>query len=311
MSPNDILRLAGINAEITPVVTVVADIPQNYSNVKYALVNAIEHYNHEYERNSSPNVKQIYSELISHLDKTLGFVISNQQDNACELFDELDDKIKALIIGDYDCVADYFKCKTQCSEPEPVQTAPEVVVSAPVAITPAKEMPEKTQEKSDDERQPADKKEDKKDEQEEVVVKKVKRKRVTEAAKLPTVLDEPKKPEYEDSPKVKVPTNIINDIKLQIKELDDGNNHEYTSHLSGYDVLNFRHTIIKNALNQILDYLTHSDEVQLAQAAIYLTSLDSATRQYVPASIWKFLAVDYSQNPSIKDRYSVLKKVKI
>ena len=125
------------------------------------------------------------------------------------------------------------------------------------------------------------------------------------------MLDEPKKPEYEDSPKVKVPTNIINDIKLQIKELDDGNNHEYTSHLSGYDVLNFRHTIIKNALNQILDYLTHSDEVQLAQAAIYLTSLDSATRQYVPASIWKFLAVDYSQNPSIKDRYSVLKKVKI
>lgn len=372
MSPNDILRLAGINAEITPVAIApcVPEIPKNYSEVKCALVNAIEHYNHECERNISPNAKQVYNELISQLDQTLGFVINNQCEQACKLFNTLDSKSKQLIIDSHDCVAEYFGCckphevsivsvlepvapeeEEQCTNviareiPAAVEQPPQQVrVISRDEVTAPKEESEECEksEESEEVEASAEAKEvqvvavtkptnptaqkmvppKKAEESEEKVVKskraedrkaatlaKMKKKRVAEAA-LPTILDEPKASTEEKEPTVRVPANVIADIKTRISELDDGHNHEYTSHLSGYDVINFKYTLIKNTLTTLLDYLTSADASSIMYATTYLTSLESATKQYVPASVWKYLAVDYTHSTSIKDRFAVLKKVK-
>lgn len=102
--------------------------------------------------------------------------------------------------------------------------------------------------------------------------------------------------------KVSVPSDVMNDLKTAIKELDDGNNYEYISHLSGAKENLLRYQYLKQVLEQLLNYFTNANEISINHATTYLTSLDSDTKHNIPASIWKFLAVNYSNGPSILDR---------
>jgi hypothetical protein len=115
----------------------------------------------------------------------------------------------------------------------------------------------------------------------------------------------------EDVESIKVPTEIIKDIKMVIKELDDGNNYEYVSHLSGAKEELEKYGYIKQVLEQLLDYFTKANNLSINHAATYISSLDSDTKIYVPASVWKFLAVNYSKDDSILDRMKKIDTSKV
>jgi hypothetical protein len=106
---------------------------------------------------------------------------------------------------------------------------------------------------------------------------------------------------------VKVPGEIIADIKIAIKELDDGNNYEYISHLSGAADEFQRQQYTREILNTLLNYLTKANETSISNAAIYLTSVSNVYKCCIPQSVWKFLAVDYHKGNSIKDKLNMVK----
>lgn len=103
-----------------------------------------------------------------------------------------------------------------------------------------------------------------------------------------------------------VPSEVINDLKSAIKELDDGNNYEYISHLSGAKDQILKYQYIKQVLEQLITYFTNANNLSIKHASVYVTAVDNDTKVYIPASVWKFLAVNYSTGESILDK---MKKV--
>ena len=115
-------------------------------------------------------------------------------------------------------------------------------------------------------------------------------------------------PEHEFIEKVKVPTGIIADIKLKLRELDDGNNYQYTKHLKNAADDELHYCNKRHALETILDYLTNANDVSVKNCATYVSTLDSTLRKYIPCSVWKFLTVPSFVGDSLKDR---MKQIKI
>lgn len=106
---------------------------------------------------------------------------------------------------------------------------------------------------------------------------------------------------------VNVPNEIISDIKTAIKELDDGNNYEYISHLSGAADEFQRQNYTREILTTLLNYLTKANTTSISNAAIYLMSVSNVYKCCIPQSVWKFLAVDYHKGNSIKDKLNMVK----
>lgn len=107
--------------------------------------------------------------------------------------------------------------------------------------------------------------------------------------------------------RIKIPSDVINDLKLCLKELDDGNNHQYISHLSGTDQDIQRHNYLREVYEQLLKYITEGTPLAIQHATIYLTALDNITRTKIPPSLWKYLSVDYHKGNSLKDNLALIK----
>jgi hypothetical protein len=101
---------------------------------------------------------------------------------------------------------------------------------------------------------------------------------------------------------IKVPREVISDIKTAIKELDDGLNYYYISHLDNVESDHICHSRAHNALEIMLKYLTDANPMAVKLAATYLAGLDSDTKYKIPTSVWKYLTVDFYQGDSLKSK---------
>jgi hypothetical protein len=110
---------------------------------------------------------------------------------------------------------------------------------------------------------------------------------VTESADVLSINDTLNTPEEEKKSRIQVPTKVINDIKASLRELGTDD------HLPDHETKSQYEDYIKQALENLLAYLINPDESSIKLATIYLSSLDSATKVYVPASVWNYLAVSY------------------
>lgn len=245
MTPQDILRLAGVDQtdqpepqhSMSPDYTTDQKEDSCCDGVKYALLDFIERYNHESENQQTPNAKRLYLDIVTKLDNIIGRLNSNDIDNAKQLFNQLDNRIKQNIISSDDVLSSFFNCDTNNQ------------ITVTIMANEA-----------DD-----------------------------------------------DCCSVEVPREIIADIKTAIKELDDGNNYEYISHLSGAADEFQRQQYTREILNTLLNYLTKANKSSIANASIYLTSVSNVYKCCIPQSVWKFLAVDYHKGNSIKDKLNMVK----
>lgn len=269
MQVDDLLRLAGVQGTIAKKEPI--QVPQttnSNNNVKYCLMSVIEYYNSECEKCNAVNAKNVYQEMISRVDDIIGCVSRHCDDLAKEKFEALDCKIKQDICkcdGWNDCCKQYFNIA------EPQQEQP--VVAEPIIKVSVEEVNETVEVMTGLEMKPYTGSEN-------------------EASDYPR----------EKEKSVKIPTDVISDIKTKIKELDDGNNYHYISHLKDAEKLRTQYSSLRSALEIILDYLTDACDESIKMAAVYVSSLDSVTKHQLPLSIWKFLCVPYVSGNTIKDR---------
>lgn len=116
------------------------------------------------------------------------------------------------------------------------------------------------------------------------------------------------KPE-EKSDKTKVPSNVMKDLKDKIKELE--NEIKYTSHLRSQEqqIVNLNNTV--EVMRGVQELLDDGSEDAIKRAATMLTSLESTLRFAVPDSVWKFVAVDFSNPLSKSNLVDRFKEVKV
>jgi hypothetical protein len=277
MIANDILRLAGLDITIDPSTPKEKEIelPQINSCIKYGLTNAIEYYNSEYDKARSENVKQVYCEIIKSLDNILGCVLQNKTDAAKELFNQLDDRVKSGLLKYDESLANFF-----CGEPTPYES-PQTTTDEPESKEPELK-----------------------------IIKVTESKDIFPDVDVLDISDTLHDEEEEKVEEIDVPKDVITDIKLRIKELDDGNNHTYTAHLSDFEVINQQYDFAKKMLENLLEYLMNPDEQSIRYATLYVSTLDSVMKSYIPISVWKFLAISYSPGSTIKDILQQIKGTK-
>lgn len=289
---NDILRLAGVPSdqiklvvpaqpEATTTETTTCD---DNSCVKYVIVDVIDMYTDHYDKSNASNTRSVYSEIINQLDDIVGCLARHCDEQAIDKFNRLDNKIKRDIMKvDCEGVAKKFFgcCKEESEKPEEAQE-------------PEKEL--KPNETQSEETAP---------EEHQTVPVVVKFEKIKEAKE-----EETSSPAYDTVKSVTVPSDVIDDIKMKIKELEDGNNFDYYKHLKDADKDEQYHYQIKDALDTLLMYLTDANEISVKNAAVYMSSLDSVTAHKIPASVWKYLSLSfYNKNyTSIRDR---MKEIKI
>jgi hypothetical protein len=279
---NDILRLAGVPSDQIKLVVptqpaVTANICDTHNCVKYVIVDVIDKYTDHYDKSNATNTRSVYSEIINQLDEIVGCLSRHCDEQAIDKFNRLDSKIKRDILkADCDGVAKEFFgcCKEESKDDEPV----------PATETEEEEISQTEEPKQDDTLT------------------------VPFVAKIEKVEESKEKetssPAYDHVKEVTVPSDVISDIKMKIKELEDGNNFAYYKHLAGADKDEQYHYRIKDALDTLLMYLADANEVSVKNAAIYMSSLDSVTAHKIPASVWKYLSLSfYNKNyTSIRDR---------
>lgn len=332
MITNDILRLAGVPASLQ-IKKPVENQPccDDASDAKYLIINAIEKYSNDYDKSTGMNTKNVYRDIINRLDDIVGCLTSNQQKCAIEKFNKLDNKIKTDIayLDSQGVCNTFFKCnEKQVEEPsEPAESEKQAEPSEQtphVVVTTAKPMVNVVTKPSDKKEEDEDEKEDEKDEDEDKE-EKPKKKKVSETYEgfegfegfgdlddydLISLFEAEKElpPEREFIEKVKVPTEVISDLKFKIKELDDGNNYQYTKHLKNAADDELHYCNKRRTLETILDYLTNANDVSINNCTTYVSTLDSTLRKYIPCSVWKFLTVPSFVGNSLKDR---MKQIKI
>lgn len=273
---NDILRLAGVPTDQIKLVT--PQQPAQVSNVsnadthccvKYVIVDVIDMYTDHYDKSTAINTKSVYSEIINQLDDIVGCLARHCDEQAIDKFNRLDSKIKRDIVK-ADCDGVAQKFFGCCNE-EPKEECEE---------------PEQNEAENDAQETP-------------VVVKIAK---IQESEECPC-------PVHGDIKTFSVPSDVISDIKTKLKELEDGNNFDYYKHLSSADKDEQHHCRVKDALDTLLLYLTDANEVSVKNAAVYMSTLDSATAHKIPASVWKYLSLTfYNKNyVSIRDRMKEIK----
>lgn len=289
MIANDILRLAGLDITISPEQPKQQEIPTVNSGIKYSLINAIDFYSAECDKARSDNVKQVYDGIIKSIDGILGMILQNNADEAKKLFNQLDDKVKCGLSKYDKQIADFFGV---CEEPEEQVEQKEVEK-------------EETEEKSE---KPEESKEEKSEE--EPKSKKSSNIKESQDIKILDLSDTIYDEEEPKPKKVDVPSEVIKDIKLRIKEMDDGDSREYTAHLSGFEIQNQQYTYAKKALENILDCLIDPDEESIKYATLYLSNLDTVMKGYIPLSVWKFLCVTYSPGTPLKVLMTAIKGTK-
>ena len=275
MIANDILRLAGLDITLNPSTPKEIELPQINSGIKYGLTNAIEYYNSECDKARSENVKQVYCEIIKSLDCILGCILQNKGDEAKALFNQLDDRVKSGLLKYDESLANFF-----CCDQSPYKS-PETTTSEP----------EENQE----------------NEPELKIIKVNESKDIFPDIEVLDISDTLEDDEEEKPEEIDVPKDVITDIKLRIKELDDGNNHTYTAHLSDFEIKNQQYAFAKSVLENILEYLMNPDEQSIRYVTLYVSTLDSVMKSYIPISVWKFLAISYSPGSTIKDILTQIK----
>lgn len=291
---NDILRLAGVPSDqiklvvpAQPEATTTTNCEKN-NCVKYVIVDVIDTYTDHYDKSNATNTRSVYSEIINQLDDIVGCLARHCDEQAIDKFNRLDSKIKRDILkADCDGVAkEFFGC---CKEEEEY-------------VEPENSQVEKEDPKEEKAEEPSQETQQEQPQTVPVVVKFDKIKEAKEDCPCPHTAHEVKD--------VTVPSDVISDIKMKIKELEDGNNFDYYKHLQDADKDEQYHYRIKDALDTLLMYLTDANEVSVKNAAVYMSSLDSVTAHKIPASVWKYLSLSfYNKNyTSIRDR---MKEIKI
>lgn len=91
--------------------------------------------------------------------------------------------------------------------------------------------------------------------------------------------------EPEEVEEIKLPANVISDIKVAIKEYEADDNYHYISH-----IVDDKYCRVKDALEVLLKYLTNPSEESVKLASVFINSLDSDTKFKVPGSVWKYLS---------------------
>ncbi len=281
---NDIMRLAGIQNIFKPDLTVNHEQSANVNSIKYILLAVIEKYNNASDRSNTPNARALYSEIINKLDSIIGYINSNNNDAAKQAYDSLDSNVKNSILtfDTNDQLASFFK------SPDDTQSTAVVVTTTPTSV----EVCDKDdnscdkEEKAEDEAKESTKEED--DEQEKKEKSLVKKKdTVSESVKI----------EKED--KVTVPTKVINDLKMAIKELNDGHNFDYVSHLSGVEQKSSKQAYHQEILETLLGYFTTPHKESVNNATTYIMTLDTEAKQQIPLTVWEYLIK--AKDPKDKD----------
>lgn len=280
---NDIMRLAGIQNIFKPDLSVGQEQSSNTNSIKYILLAVIEKYNTASERSNTPNARALYSEIINKLDSIIGYINNNNQDAAKQAYDSLDSNVKNSILtfDTNDQMASFFKTSDDTTG------ATVVVTSAPKAI----EVCDKDDKSCDKETKDAEEsKESKKvedSEKDEKDKKPEKKSKVSESVEL----------EKED--KVTVPAKVIADLKMAIKELNDGNNFDYVSHLSGVEQKSSKQSYIQEILETLLGYFSNAHKESVNNATTYIMTLDTEAKQHIPLSVWEYLIK--AKDPKDKD----------
>lgn len=285
---NDIMRLAGIQNIFKPDLTVSHEQSANVNSIKYILLAVIEKYNNASERSNTPNARALYSEIINKLDSIIGYINSNNNDAAKQAYDSLDSNVKNSILtfDTNDQLASFFK------SPDDAKATAVVVTTTPKSVEVCDkddkscDKEEPTEEKSEDEAKESKKEEN--TEQEEKEKSPVKKKaKVSESVEI----------EKED--KVSVPAQVINDLKMAIKELNDGHNFDYVSHLSGIEQKSSKQAYHQEILETLLGYFTTPHKESVNNATTYIMTLDTEAKQQIPLTVWEYLIK--AKDPKDKD----------
>jgi hypothetical protein len=273
---NDIMRLAGIQNIFKPDLSIGQEQSTNVNSIKYILLAVIEKYNSASERSNTPNARALYSEIINKLDSIIGYINDNNQESAKQAYDSLDSNVKNSILtfDTNDQLSSFFKV--------PSNDDKETVI----VTTPPSEI--KTCDKSCDKEESSESKEtDDKEEKTDKDKKADKKAKVSESVEI----------DKED--KVTVPAKVINDLKMAIKELNDGNNFDYVSHLSGIEQKSSKQAYIQEILETLLGYFSHPHKKSVNNATTYIMTLDTEAKQHIPLSVWEYLIK--SKDPKDKD----------
>jgi hypothetical protein len=278
------MRLAGIQNIFKPDLTVNHEQSANVNSIKYILLAVIEKYNNASDRSNTPNARALYSEIINKLDSIIGYINSNNNDAAKQAYDSLDSNVKNSILtfDTNDQLASFFK------SPDDTQSTAVVVTTTPTSV----EVCDKDdnscdkEEKAEDEAKESTKEED--DEQEKKEKSLVKKKdKVSESVKI----------EKED--KVTVPAKVIDALKMAIKELNDGHNFDYVSHLSGVEQKSSKQAYHQEILETLLGYFTTPHKESVNNATTYIMTLDTEAKQQIPLTVWEYLIK--AKDPKDKD----------
>jgi len=276
---NDIMRLAGIQNIFKPDLSVNQEQSANVNSIKYILLAVIEKYNNASDRSNTPNARALYSEIINKLDSIIGYINNNNQDAAKQAYDTLDSNVKNSILtfDTNDQLASFFK-----SSDDNKGTAV-VVTTVPKSVEVCDKDDKSCDKEStkDDESSKSDEakaEEPKKDEDDDKDTKSEKKKsKVSESVEI----------EKED--KVTVSPKVINDLKMAIKELNDGHNFDYVSHLSGVEQKSSKQAYLQEILETLLEYFTTPHKDSVNNATTYIMTLDTEAKQHIPLSVWEYL----------------------
>lgn len=286
---NDIMRLAGIQNIFKPDLSIGQEQSSNTNSIKYILLAVIEKYNNASDRSNTPNARALYSEIINKLDSIIGYINSNNQDAAKQAYDSLDSNVKNSILtfDTNDQLASFFKTS------DDNKGATVVVTSVPkeIEVCDKDDKPcdkdsaesKEDEESSNDEDSEKDKKSEKK------------KSKVSESVEI----------EKED--KVTVPSQVIADLKLAMKELNDGNNFDYVSHLSGIEQKSSKQSYIQEILETLLDYFSNSHKDSVNNATTYIMTLDTEAKQHIPLSVWEYLIKSKDTKDKENEYYKAIK----
>lgn len=282
---NDIMRLAGIQNIFKPDLSVNQEQSANVNSIKYILLAVIEKYNNASERSNTPNARALYSEIINKLDSIIGYINNNNQDAAKQAYDSLDSNVKNSILtfDTNDQLASFFKTSDDTKGTAVIVTS----VPKSVEVCDKDDKSCDNEEKKDTESKEEPKSTDKEDDTKEDKKSEKKKSEVSESV------------EIEKEFKVTVPAKVINDLKMTIKELNDGNNFDYVSHLSGVEQKSSKQSYIQEILETLLEYFTTPHKDSINNATTYIMTLDTEAKQHIPLSVWEYLIK--AKDPKDKD----------
>lgn len=282
---NDIMRLAGIQNIFKPDLSIGQEQSSNTNSIKYILLAVIEKYNNASDRSNTPNARALYSEIINKLDSIIGYINSNNQDAAKQAYDSLDSNVKNSILtfDTNDQMASFFKTS------DDNKGATVVVTSVPKEI----EVCDKDDKPCD--KDSAESKEDEDSEKNEKDKKSEKKSKVSESV------------EIEKVDKITVPAKVIDALKMAIKELNDGNNFDYVSHLSGIEQKSSKQSYIQEILETLLGYFSNAHKESVNNATTYIMTLDTEAKQHIPLSVWEYLIKSKDTKDKENEYYKAIK----